>query len=182
MKNINARTFNQIYKDLEIDLDNLGCVMIDVEPVKGIEVNEDWLFYSKHQSRFWIDGYVFKNPHLTLLYGLMDSAQDWSKHVEAVLADWKFSEVTVADIGYFDSPYEDEAYYCIVAHIEVTPELMEGHQRLELLPHINTFTGYKPHITLAYVKKDEAIRDNVISMFKNMIGYKLPIKGLNLGK
>lgn len=182
MKRLNSYMFEDVYKGLQIDLDELGCIMLNVEPVRGINIDKDWLYYTKDTKKFWIDGYVFdKVAHLTLLYGLLDSGHNWEKHVETVLKEWKMDTVEVESIGYFDSPYKEEEYYCIVAHIKVTDELMEGHQRLEFLPHINTFNGYKPHVTLAYVKKDEQIRDSVIAMFNNMIGYKLPVKSLNLG-
>ncbi len=183
MKQLNSHLFKSVYEGLKINLDTLGCIMLDVEPVRGIEIKEDWLYYAKDKKKFWIDGFTFnKIAHLTLLYGLLESGVKWKNYVDAVLKDWKIDSVEVASIGYFNSPYKDELYYCIIAHIGVTDNLMEGHQRLEFLPHINTFNGYSPHITLAYVKKNDQIRDSVIAMFKNMIGYKLPIKNLNYGK
>ena len=183
MNQLNSHLFEPVYKALKINLDTLGCIMLDVFPVKGIEIKEDWLYYTKDKKKFWIDGFTFnKIAHLTLLYGLLKSGQTWKKYVKAVLKGWEMDTIEIENIGYFNSPYKDEPYYCIVAHVKVTDLLMEGHQRLEFLPHINTFSGYKPHITLAYVKKDEKIRDSVIAMFNNMVGYKLPIKGLNYGK
>lgn len=183
MTKLNSHMFEEVYQDLRIDLDNLGCVMLDIEPVKGIEIKEDWLYYTQDKKKFWINGFVSnKIAHLTLLYGLLDSGLNWEKHIKSVLADWKIDSVEIESVGFFNSPYKNEPYYCIVGHVKVTDSLMEGHQRLELLPHINTFTGYKPHITLAYVKKDELIRENVIAMFKNMVGVKLSVKQLNLGK
>jgi hypothetical protein len=79
------------------------------------------------------------------------------------------ADVEIDHVSYFDSPYPDEPYYCIVAHIKVTPELLEGHQRLEFLPHINTFAGYKPHMTVAYIRKDqgEGYRDSLIQHLNN---------------
>lgn len=74
---------------------------------------------------------------------------------------------------------KNDPYYCVVAHIKVTQELMEGHERLEFLPHINTFNGYKPHVTIAYVKKDEVLRDGVIALFKGIVGKKLRVESIN---
>ena len=182
-KQLNSHNFEGVYKTLNINLDTLGCIMLDIEPIKGIEVKEEWLYYAKDKKKFWIDGFVFnKIAHLTLLYGLLESGLKNKKLVDIVLNGWKLENVEIESIGYFDSPYKDEPYYCIVAHIRVNDKLLEGHQRLEFLPHINTFTDYKPHITLAYVKKDDLVRENIISMFKNMIGYKLLVKKLNYGK
>jgi hypothetical protein len=36
--------------------------------------------------------------------------------------------------------------------------LAEGNARLRLLPHIDTFPSYRPHVTLAYIKKDKPAR------------------------
>lgn len=195
MKQLNSHQFEGIYKTLDINLDKLGCVMLDLEPLENmwsIELDgaATALYYSKNPDRKWIDGWVCdKVPHITLLYGLLDNAHNWENLIEMALWDWQLEEVEIDHISYFDSPYEDEPYYCIVAHIKVTDELMEGHQRLELLPHINTFTGYKPHMTICYLKKkqdkvqSEQYRDTMIEHFnKCFAGKKLKVKNkVNLG-
>lgn len=200
MKQIKAHDFKEVYKGFGINLSTLGCVMLDVEPTEiptyiiqryddGSQVNYDtWikenLYYAKDKTRFWIDGWVAdKVSHVTLLYGLLETAKNYEWHIEQVLKGWKLEEVEVSDIDFFDSPYEDEPYYCIVAHIKTTPELIEGHQRLELLPHINTFAGYKPHMTIAYIRKDESFRDDFIGEMKKIfLNKKLKVSsGLNLG-
>ena len=183
MTELNSHLFEDIYKELNINLDKFGCIMLDIEPIQGIEIKEKWLYYAKDKDKFWIDGFTFKKiAHLTLLYGLLENGLKWKKYVKQVLDGWELPNVVIEKIGYFDSPYKDEPYYCIVAHVKVTNKLLEGHQRLEFLPHVNTFTGYKPHITLAYIKKDELIRDSIIKLFENMVNYKLPVKEINFGK
>lgn len=187
----NANKFPEIYKDLGIDLGKLGCVMLDVDPkdlAKDLyleQMEERDVFYSSEKpDRFWIDGYVAgKTAHVTLLYGLLTPAWKQKGNIEKVLAGWSIKTVHVESIGFFPSPYPDDPYYCIVAHVEITPELREGNERLELLPHINTFPGYKAHISLAYVKKDEEIRDWVITNFESWLpGRDLRIlPELNLG-
>ena len=191
MKQLNSHNFEQVYKDLGINLDTLGCVLLDIEPLSNMwSIEQDGagiaLYYAHNKTRKWIDGWVVgKVAHITLLYGLLENAHDYEKHIKQVLSDWKLHEVEIDHIGYFDSPYEDEPYYCLVAHIKVTPELMEGHQRLEFLPHINTFTGYKPHMTICYLDKrqGEAYRDRMIEYFNELwSSKKLKIKdGVNLG-
>lgn len=185
--------FKKVYEWLGIDLNKLGCLMLDTEPMKIAHwIGEDGqssyilgfpFYYAKNKDRFWIDGYVGQHSsHLTLLYGLLTEAQNYKPHIEEVLKDWKLDTVKIADIGYFDSPYEDEPYYCVVAHIEVSDKLLEGHQRLEFLPHVNTFAGYKPHITIAYIEKSEKLRDNFIADLKEQfVGKELKITGLNFG-
>lgn len=185
---------------LGIDLNKLGCLMLDTEPISlpkhiiqdwqtGAGVNFDtffkelYMYEANNKDRFWIDGFVAeKTPHLTLLYGLTTEAKNFKPHIEKVLADWEMDTVTIDDIGYFESPYEDEPYYCVVAHIKVTDKLLEGHQRMEFLPHINTFAGYKPHVTIAYLKKYETARDVFIEDLKTaLIGKELKVTGLNYG-
>lgn len=192
---LKAHNFPEVYNGLGLNLNTLGCVMLDVEPISltGVLAQDGMsdflptyqgdLYYAKDKSRFWIDGFVgSKSAHLTLLYGLLETAKNYKWHIEKVLEGWKLLELEIEDIGYFTSPYEDDQYFCIVGHVKITPELMEGHQRLEFLPHINTFPGYKAHITLAYVKADESVRDLWIGAFKSLIGKKLPVKeGINLG-
>lgn len=191
MKQLKSHDFPEVYKWLGINLNKLGCVMLDLEPLSNMwSIEQDGasvaLYYSKNKERFWIDGWVCdKIPHITLLYGLLDEAKNFESHIEKVLKGWNLKEVEIEDVGYFDSPYPDEEYYCIIAHIKVTDELLEGHRRLEFLPHINTFAGYKPHMTVAYIDKNqgEEYRDTLIKNFKEAwVGKKMKVKSeLNLG-
>lgn len=184
MGQLNSHLFESVYKKLGINLDKLGCIMLDVEPLKGLNVSEDKLYYAKNKERFWVNGLVFnKVAHLTLLYGLLQSGSEIKDLVDQVLTEWYMPGVEIDHVGFFNSPYPDEPYYCIVGHVKVNDDLMEGHQRLEFLPHINTFAGYKPHITLAYVKKDEKIRDEVMEYFnKALKDQPLKVTGINYGK
>ena len=188
---LNSHQFKEVYEELGISLDKLGCIMLDLKPLGNMySIAFDGpgvaLYSSKNKDRFWIDGWVAdKTPHITLLYGLLDSGKNYEKYVEQVLRGWRLSSIEIDHIGYFDSPYEDESYYCIVAHIKVTPELLEGHQRLEFLPHVNTFAGYRPHMSIAYISKEqgELYRDNIIQQFNDLwAGKKLEVSSeLNFG-
>lgn len=187
---LKSHDFPQVYEDLNIDLNKMGCILIDIEPLSNmysIEIDGAGvaLYYAKNKERKWIDGWVVgKVAHITLLYGLLENGHTWKKHVDAVLSGWKPEGVEIDHVSYFDSPYEDEEYYCIVAHIKVTENLMEGHQRLEFLPHVNTFAGYKPHMTICYIRKDqgEAYRDKMIEQFNKLwSGKKMTVKELNYG-
>lgn len=193
-KEISAHDFKSIYPAFGIDLSDLGCVMLDlITPFDldkyGKSLNDNYLYKAKDKNKFWIDGFVaLDTPHITLLYGLLKSAHDYSEAIETVLSGWELYTATVDRVGYFESPYPDEPYYCIVAHMALTPDLMEGHNRLEMLPHINTFPGYKAHFTVCYVKKDKKIRDAVIKDLNTILkGRGLAIantkhpKGLNFG-
>lgn len=171
-----AHDFPQVFKELGYDLGKLGCIMLDTEPLTDIaeHINDKAeLYYANDKSKFWIDGVVCdKTPHITLLYGLLRSGLEMKKHVDAVLGDLPLT-VEVERYGYFESPYEDEPYYCIVAHLKLTDELIEANERLKFLPHINTFPGYKAHLTLAYIKKDfktmQWILHSLTSNFPNLL-------------
>lgn len=180
MQALSSHDFEQVYKDLGINLDTLGCVMADIEPGPGMTGHggASGLYYAKDKTRFWINGWVAdKNPHVTLLYGLLKSGREYAEQISAVLDGWKMDEVEIEDIGYFDSPYEDEPYYCIIAHLKVTDQLLDAHTRLQFLPHINTFNQYRPHMTIAYINKDEEMRDRLLKTFNKLwAGKKLKVK------
>lgn len=186
MKEVNANQFRPMYAELNVNLDKLGCIMLDVDgSLITNELEENELFYTANKDRFWINGFVAgKTPHVTLLYGLLQSGNTtYRKYVDEVLRGWSIDEIEIDHIGFFESPYADEPYYCVVAHVKITDNLRSGHNRLQLLPHINTFPDYKAHITLAYVKKDEAIKDKTIAQYSTMLaGKKLKVTTLNYGK
>lgn len=188
MAELNSHDFESVYKDLNVNIDKLGCVMLDLEPLKDMEspdeVVKDDLYFAKNKTRKWIDGWVVgKVPHITLLYGLMENAHKWKKHVDAVLKGWKLNEVEIDHIGFFETPYEDEPYYCIVAHIKLDKKLVEGNQRLQFLPHVNTYPDFKAHMTICYIKKSDSLRNELIKHFNNKwAGKKMKVKaGVNYG-
>ena len=53
-----------------------------------------------------------------MLYGLLEQGKNFEPHIREVLRGWKLEEVEIEDIGFFESPYPDEKYWCIVAHIK----------------------------------------------------------------
>lgn len=149
--------------DDNIWTNELGAVMLPIKDValfdNGREnfLEPDDLYTSPDPKNFWVKGDVTHKAHVTLLYGLLAKAYEIEDTVDAALEGWnrpwRFEE---AEIDIFDSPKpETEPYKCIVAKVN-SPELIEAHQRLSFIPHINTYPEYKPHITLAYVKEDKA--------------------------
>lgn len=180
---VNANDFPDLYRDLDIDVNKLGCVMLDVEPVpvtSYVENGEDDLYYSPNPDLFWIQGAVGESTsHITLLYGLL--SRGYTLQILRVLDDWDIpAHVEVDGLEVFASPYGDEEpYSCIVARIRITPELREGRARLELLPHINTFLEWRAHVTLAYVRP-EATSRWVLGLKRNL-PKQLAVTGLNLG-
>ncbi len=195
MKEIKAHDFPSVYKDLNIDLSKLGCVMLDVDPIyNNTDVDDEeysrfyyvepkYLYYAKNKDKFWINGWVAEEtPHMTLLYGLMKEAEEYKDQIKELLKDWNCKSVQIEDIDSFDSPYEDEEYYCIVAKLKLTDNIIEGHNRMQLLPHIDTYSEYKPHVTICYIQKNDKLRDEIIKDLKEtLVGRRLYITNINLG-
>lgn len=173
-------------------MNKLGCIMLDLIPFSPSEVvhamsvlSED-LYTQKEPSRFWINGLTMaRNPHMTLIFGLMKSGEEYKEQIAKLFKDWYLPDqaVQVESIGHFPSPFEDEPYYCIVAHIKVTDAILEAHQRLQMLPHIDTYSEFKPHVTLAYIRKDDETLKKAEALFNEMFaGKSLATKViLNLG-
>lgn len=178
-------TLEDIYNSLGIQQDELGCIMMDTESmdVQDILTEED-LYYAKEQDRFWINGIVSDmNCHVTLLFGLIQSGNDWKRYVDALLEDWSLLSVHIDNVSYFDSPYPDEPYYCLVAKLAISPELLDGNGRLRKLPHVDTFPDYTPHCTIAYIKKDAKLRDELLYALNNRFaGKDIKTVGINYGR
>ena len=137
-----------------IVVSKLGCVMLDVDgpPISKL-LPTTWLYSSSNPGRRWISG-AQDEGHVTLLYGLLDNANAIREDVDEVLDGWEPGQITTDHVGVFPSPFGDEDYSCIVAHLAVTDDLLDAHARLSLLPHIDTHPTYRPHVTLAYVRKE----------------------------
>ena len=175
---IASRDYPELYKDIDIDIDDLGCIMLDLEPMevmKYVEGREDELF----ENPKWDQGSVPAEtvPHVTLLYGLLENGNKWKDKVDLLLKDWKLDKVKIEKVGFFDTPDS----YAVVAHLEKTEELVDGHERLTLLPHVNTFSEYLPHMTLAYVKKEANVEEWVKLLGKQYNSKTVKAAGINYG-
>lgn len=181
---LNANQFPQVYAALGITISQLGIVMLDTDPIEVTEKVDQGkadLFTSSNPERFWIDGAVVeREAHVTLLFGLLASGTAYKSMIDAVLADWTPPTLEIESVGSFPSTFGDEDYACIVAHIKVSDQLLEGHARLQLLPHIDTFPDYKPHLTLAYVQKSAEAKW-LKALGTSLNGTKLEVNALNYG-
>lgn len=179
----NSNLYPDIYKKLGISLNDLGCIMLDTDaPFTSQNYNfGDDLYYANNPEYKWINGAVGLNSaHVTLLYGLLEKGPVWKEHVDKVLEGWNPAPVYIKDVDIFPSPFDTEPYACIVAKLEVSGNLLEAHRSLSLLPHINTYPEYVPHVTLAYVKEDKG--DEYQDIFStDLIGTTLKPKGINYG-
>lgn len=137
-----------------INIRDLGCVMLDVEPldIKGV-IPDEWAYHSENPKLAHVSG-IQTEAHITLLFGLLENANRIREAVDEVLDGWEPGEVYTQTIEAFQSPIPDEPYSCIVAKLQVSRQLKDAHARLSLLPHIDTHPQYLPHVTIAYVHKD----------------------------
>lgn len=98
-----------------------------------------------------------KNPHCTLLYGLWKKVKP--EEVSEVVKSFEIGECTIHKVSKFESDDYD------VLKFEVkNPVLHKINKKLTEFPHTNKFKDYKPHATIAYLKKGMA--DKYIKMFK----------------
>ena len=170
---------------------DLECVMLDVRPIEweegyfpklaelfGEGYNPNDLFYGDTDELKYAQGAVYDSvPHVTLLFGIHPSLT-YEEDVESVLHDWFTPDLMSQYVGFF----EGDDYYCIVAHLIPTAYLMNARRRLEALPHTTTYPEFKPHMTLAYIKKTANLQlwlERMNKTFANRVFY---VAGLNLGK
>lgn len=155
--------FDTLLEINNINVNKLGCVMLPCEPFDIFgEGRDQWLkhddlYVSENPEQFWIQGDVSNKAHVTLLYGLMTPAFLQKENIEEVLNTWDRPEFLAPErISIFPQPgTEHPEYAAIVVEID-DPHILEAHQRLSYLPHINTFPEFKQHMTLAYVRFEEA--------------------------
>lgn len=172
----NAHQIEWIYDDLDINLDTLGCIMAKVNSPE-LNLLDDWLYYANNKDRFWINGEVGDDSHITLKYGLLPGVK--KEHVDTVLEGWDLSDIYKKEVMVFDSPYADEPYKCIVLAME-SSSLYEANRLLNFLPNVSTFKNYTPHLTLAYVKEENV--QEAVSYIKSVINsYSPRLKGLDYG-
>ncbi len=92
------------------------------------------------------------DTHITIIYGICTDNIDIIKDI---LKDIKPIKAIMKKVGFFKS---DENYDVIIIKIE-SKDLEELNKKINLnLKVDNTYSEYKPHCTIAYVKKGTAMR------------------------
>lgn len=184
MPRLNARLFPEVYESLGLSTDKMGCIMLDLDPIpvtEFVEWGEEDLFYSP-TMKYGQGAVAEQTAHLTLLYGLLEYGSVWKEQVDAVLKGWTPPVVEFENVGHFPGSVEGEDYNVIVGHVRITDAVQEAHDRLSFLPHVDTFPGYKAHVTLAYVKGGDDIRDKwVDALNAEYAGKSFPPRGINYG-
>ena len=103
------------------------------------------------------------DPHVTVLYGLIDPHPDMIKDL---VAGARKPRITFGRMGVF---FKDE--FDVVKLDIYSPELFELNRRLSAMENANTYPVYSPHLTLAYVKPGEGLR---------FAGRPVPFSGLEI--
>lgn len=178
----------QIFKEVDEAIGagkGLGCIMIDTEPIVISDVVSDLDYY---YSDDYVNGNVSEDvPHCTLLYGLLRSGPQWEVLVRKLLQmpedtsrpAWFPEELLIKEVSFFYGKESD--YITLVALLEVTEGLKEGNNRLKRLWNSQNFPDYKPHITLAYLKRESAWEDYVVKLNAKLSGMSIKTVGINLG-
>ena len=146
----NAYEFKAVYDTLGVNLNTLGCLMLETEKPK-IELTGAIPYVSPDPEKFWING-ILDDAHVTVRYGFMPEVK--ATHINEVLRSvFKPSYVTIFDLEMFPSPFPDtEPYECIVGLVS-SWDLTTANVQLGVLPNVATYPIYKPHVTIGYVEK-----------------------------
>lgn len=142
-----AHEFEGLHKDLGIKTSSLGCLMLNTEnPLSGL-MPEEGQYVSENPELWWIKG-LLKDWHVTVRYGFLDGVK--RAHVERVIADLKKPDELIPEtFDIFPSTYPEENYECVVLRVG-SLYLENLHKQLSVLPNVETFPEYKPHITIGY--------------------------------
>jgi hypothetical protein len=179
---IAASQFPEVYENLGIDPNNLGCIMLNVDPIQvsGFILYDD-VYQSDPTEHPHQQGIISEvEPHCTLLYGLLRPGLELKKHVDAVLSGWTPQSVTIAAIDVFPNS-DPEQPLCLVAKLEPSANLLEANARLRLLPHIDTHTAYNPHVTLCYLNQSSNYQGYVRTLNSLYQGKIIGAQGINYG-
>lgn len=112
-------------------------------------IDEKDLYLGETQKDIDDDEYgLEKQPHITLLYGLIpkenkkEDVLDWLKSLKSF-------NLKMENIGIF----ENDKFDVVKIDIEPTKQLLKYREdSLEKFPNVQSFDGYHPHMTLAYIK------------------------------
>jgi DNA polymerase III epsilon subunit-like protein len=174
------------YKLFEEKTYEFGCVMVDV-PVKNWNEITQFIDSDDVYTVSGNDTYGIQDrPHLTLLYGTHKEVE--SKQVESLLKGIKPFSIEIDGVDIF----ENEDYDVVKFNIKKSDILQSMFDKLSSLPNSNKFKDYKPHITIAYVKKGTGKKyikpdykwkvDNIDEITYSMVDgneYKFSLNSLN---
>lgn len=142
---------------------DFSSVHVDVPPSLANEivawgkdnVHDDEIYVSQKDPTFGREDEI----HITILYGLHTESPDV---VKDLLQKQGPVKVRLGKMGVFTNPYKFD-----VVMIEVISDDLNRMNLLlrENVTHTNKYGGYKPHVTVAYVKKGKGWRNNGLQLW-----------------
>jgi hypothetical protein len=181
MNQVSANDYKHVMEALGVAGD-LGCIMLDTEKVVVSDVikADDIYVDPETESPRFLEGLTSEvEPHITLLYGLMRPGPAWKWHVDEILKGLTIESPRIKEVGFFYNA--DDRNVAIVAFVEVSDSLLEANTRLKLLPHVDTYPEYRPHLTLAYVKDTADYQSYIKILNERLQGKELQPVGINYG-
>jgi len=126
-----------------------GCLMLYVDIPNWSELTKDILeedLFEKDNERYGIE----TEPHITILYGVHSDVPD--EKVENLFKGIDKGDFDIKVISkncFFNKDYD-------VLKLDISSEKLNQLNKLgKTLPHTDTYPTYKPHMTIAYLKKGE---------------------------
>ena len=126
-----------------------------IDAIKDIQDNIDKdKLYDGEDEPGWVEHGLQKLFHITILFGVNDNVKD---EVKKVFDKYKPVHIETTGIKYFSS---DPNYDVVIVRCK-SEELTKIHNELkDTLENQETYPNYKPHITIAYLKKGEKLDDS----------------------
>ena len=174
----NAHEFPGLYDDL-FAFANAGYVMVDTGMpwVQFPVALTKYEYVSPDPSYYWMKG-VSKSWHVTGRGPLDPKVRQ--VHAKQVLESFELpTKLHLGDIEVFPSPYPEEPYDCVVVLVD-DEKLFDLNQQLAVLPGVQTYIPYKPHLTLGYFKDGYA--DVVVSKARENLRAYVEVQGYDFGR
>jgi DNA polymerase III epsilon subunit-like protein/2'-5' RNA ligase len=126
-----------------------GCVMVDI-PVSNwneitSSIDPEDIFHGDENGD---PKGIQEDPHVTILYGLHDGVTE--DEVKSVFDNFD-GEINIKVDGI--DIFENKDFDVVKFNVKPDGALQYLHDELSKFPNSNQFPDYKPHITIAYVKK-----------------------------
>lgn len=176
-----------------VDVKTLGFVGLTFDPlpvreqldqqVWGVRIIEsDYVYAPDGDYRDWVAGPVAEHgAHVTAKYGLLTPSYERKEIINDLIGWPRPVSVEVEDVEVFPSPYPDLPYGCLVARLG-GDDLREMNAALSVLPHVDSFAEYKPHMTIAYLRPDVATYAGIPEARSWLLGKRLTVTGIDYGK
>ncbi|MBT2484762.1 MULTISPECIES: hypothetical protein [unclassified Microbacterium] len=176
-----------------VEMKRLGFVGLTFDPLDvreqldrqswGVRIIEsDYVYAPDGDWRHWVQGPVAEaSAHVTAKYGLLTPSHQRKDVINELIGWPREVSVEVVDIEVFESPYADLPYGCLVARLG-GDELAEMNAALSILPHVDSFAEYKPHLTLAYLRPEVASYAGIPEARSWLLGKKLRVTGIDYGR